>query len=265
MTRDPLDELLDAMARLLEEQDDSPPVRPAGEGNFRCQRCEGCDACRFCSDCLDCVECTYCDGCVACSGCTQSRNCRDCQSVSHSQLSRACDDSSYLTLCIGCEQCVHCFACVAMQSAEFCILNEKLSRKDYNARIAELRVALERRLATGWRPGWLRDEDEDEIVAIATDDELAALESPRVVPAIAPPVIAPPVIAPPVIAPPVIAPPVTAPPLRATERAQSIEPVRVVVDPPTGPSVMRARPPRADAGAVAKASVTSARRPPRRD
>jgi hypothetical protein len=156
---DALDELLAGMARLLEQQDDTPAPRAVGEGNFRCVRCEGCNDCRFCTDCDDCVECTYAEGCVACTNCTQSKWCRDCERVSHSQLSRACDDCSYITLCIGCESCVHCFACVAMQGGEFCILNEKVGRKEYQARVSELRAAIERRLAEGWRPDWLRDED----------------------------------------------------------------------------------------------------------
>jgi len=65
---------------------------------------------------------------------------------------------------------------VGLSGGEFCILNEKLDRKDYQAKLAELRVALERRLAAGWRPGWLRDDDDDDDTIDATDvlDELDA-------------------------------------------------------------------------------------------
>jgi hypothetical protein len=259
MTRDPLDDLLDAMARLLDEQAAAAPVRPGGGDNFRCQRCEGCEACRFCSDCTDCVECTYCDGCVACTGCTQSRSCRDCNKVSHSQLSRACDDSAYLTLCIGCEQSVHCFACVALQGGEFCILNEKLSRKDYNARVAELRIALERRLATGWRPTWLRDDeddddgDADDALGAEVDDDLVLPDAPRVVMPSGRG------------DPPRIETTRVAEASRAADVPRSAEASRAA-EPQSSASVVRARPPRpVEAAPPMRSSVTSARRPVRRD
>ncbi len=265
---DALDTLLEAMARLLEQQAETPSVRPAGEGNFRCQRCEGCSDCRFCSDCTDCVECTYCDGCVACSGCTQSKHCRDCERISHSQLSRACDDCSYVTLCVGCEQCVHCFGCVALSGGEFCILNEKVGRKEYQARIAEIRVALERRLSTGWRPSWLGDDDGDGDADGAIDEPVAeddagepeddAVEVERAdAPIPRPDEITVPRPAPPVLAPPVLAPPVVEP-----------APIDSPPEAPRGPSVLRGRPPRpgetAPSTPASSGSIVAARRPPRR-
>lgn len=240
---DALDALLEGMARLLEQQAEAPTPRAAGEGNFRCQRCEGCNDCRFCSDCVDCLECTYVEGCVACSNCTQSKWCRDCERISHSQLSRACDDSSYITLCVGCESCVHCFACVAMSGGEFCILNEKVSRKEYQARIAELRVVLERRLAAGWRPGWLGDDGEEPVAAPAIADAGDVLASPSS--------------------------PVE--PVAAVEdiTVRRVAPERdaVVADAtarPGAPSVTRgARPVRAGESPASRSSVVAARRPPR--
>ncbi len=65
---------------------------------------------------------------------------------------------------------MQCFACVGLEQAEFCILNESLPRKAYFSRVAELRGALEERIAAGWRPPWdvddapepeQQDEDED--------------------------------------------------------------------------------------------------------
>lgn len=270
---DALDTLLEAMAGLLEQQAETPNVRPAGEGNFRCQRCEGCSDCRFCSDCTDCVECTYCDGCVACSGCTQSKHCRDCERISHSQLSRACDDCSYVTLCVGCEQCVHCFGCVALSGGEFCILNEKVGRKEYQARIAEIRIALERRLSTGWRPSWLGDDDgaaiddaplgaddrgepEDDAVEVERGD--APISRPEEITVRRPAPMAEPV------APAVLAPPVPTPaPVLATPA-----PVEAPPEAPRGPSVLRGRPPRPGEATpstpAASSSIVAARRPPRR-
>ncbi|MBC8067539.1 MAG: hypothetical protein IAG13_04325 [Deltaproteobacteria bacterium] len=146
------------MQRLLDVPEPEAVQRPVDEGNFRCVRCIGCNDCRFCVDSRDCSECTYCESCVACTGCTQSRGCRDCERTSHSASSRACDGCSYVTLCVGCEDCVHCFGCVGLSGAEFCILNEKHSRKDYQARIGELRTLLEGRIAEGWLPPWMDDE-----------------------------------------------------------------------------------------------------------
>jgi hypothetical protein len=183
---DALDDVLDEIQQLLDAQKQVEERRREGEGNFRCVRCNGCNECRFCVDCTDCDDCTYCESCTACTGCTQSKACRDCQRTSHSFASRACDACSYVTLCVGCEECVHCFACVGLAGAEFCILNEKLSRKDYQARVAELKGALERRLADGWLPPWLQDEPEpapdaptpDELDELLGFDDLDGIAAP---------------------------------------------------------------------------------------
>jgi hypothetical protein len=168
---DALDEVLAAMQGLLDTPEQAPEARREDEGNFRCVGCVGCNDCRFCVDSRDCNDCTYCESCVGCTGCTQSRGCRDCERSSHSHASRACDDCSYVTLCVGCAECVHCFGCVGLSGAEFCILNEKLARKDYQARIGELRTLLERRMSQGWLPPWLGDEPEP-----ARIDELAGFD-----------------------------------------------------------------------------------------
>jgi hypothetical protein len=64
-------------------------------------------------------------------------------------------------LSVGCKDCVHCFACVGLDGAEFCILNERHSRRDYQARVAELRAALEARASKGWRPAWFAEVPDD--------------------------------------------------------------------------------------------------------
>jgi hypothetical protein len=176
---DALDELLSDLQDLLEAQTSAPTPARADEGNFRCVRCEGCVDCRFCMECRDCDECTYCEGCEGCRGCTQCKLCRDCDRTSHSLLSRACDACSYVTLSVGCEECVHCFACVGLAGAEFCVLNERYSRRDYQVKVAELKAALEPRLAAGWRPSWWRDEDE---AASAQAEEAAPIVEPEAEP-----------------------------------------------------------------------------------
>jgi len=170
---DALDELLADLQSLLDSQESPPAAARPEEGNFRCVRCEGCSNCRFCVECRDCDECTYCESSSGCRACTQCRACLDCERTSHSMLSRACDDCSYVVLSVDCESCVHCFACVGLANAEFCVLNEQYSRRDYQAKLAELRPILDARVGKGWRPAWFADGSE------APADEPAAVHDAR--------------------------------------------------------------------------------------
>ena len=134
-----------------------------GTGNFRCEHCVACNDCRFCTECDNCRECTYCYGCRDCLALTQCRQCEACEHLSHSDLCAECSNGSYLTLCLDCEGCVQCFGCVGLAGEEFCVLNEKLARKEYFARVKALRAELDAWVRGGWRPPW-----------VATD----AIESP---------------------------------------------------------------------------------------
>jgi hypothetical protein len=158
-----LDEILNAFTRLVEEHD-AVAEDDGGDrgGNFRCVGCEGCANCRFCTACTDCDDCTYCDACVQCHGCTQSRQCHGCVEISHSSFSAACQRSSYLVLCYDCEDCVHCFACTGLSGEEFCVLNERVPRKEYFSLVSRLKAELDVRSTEGWRPPWDEDEDEAE-------------------------------------------------------------------------------------------------------
>ena len=265
---DALDEMLAEIQQLLDAQHQVEERRREGENNFRCVRCTGCNDCRFCVDCRDCDDCTYCESCTACIGCTQSKACRDCNRTSHSFASRACDGCSYVTLCVGCEDCVHCFGCVGISGAEFCILNEKLSRKDYQAKVAELRAALDRRMAGGWLPPWLEDEPPP-LDELAGFDDLDGIEPPlprdplahaeRIAELTPPPTIAtPPIAAPPAIEP--TPPPPVPPPVdegrahtpRSVVRAG--RPTRPAEQPPEPAEPTRSEP---------RSRVLVARRPPR--
>lgn len=167
----PLDEVLDAFRALLDERAQVASGRDADRGNFRCNDCDGCTHCRFCSGCSDCEDCTYCDDCSECTGCTHCNGCERCSQTTHSAWSSACKDSSYVTLCLDCSGCVQCFACVGLRNEEFCILNEKLPRKTYFSRVAALRGAFEERIAAGWRPPWLEDDEDEEVYEDEDDDE----------------------------------------------------------------------------------------------
>ena len=126
--------LLDDQARALEADD-------SGE-NFRCNGCQTCQSCRFCVGCLRCEDCTHCEDCEDCIGCTQSKRNRACADCSHIEDCRDCDRSRYLVWCVDCEECTHCLACVGLSGAEFCVLNERFSRREYFEMLAELRALL---------------------------------------------------------------------------------------------------------------------------
>lgn len=179
-----LDEVLEALGALLDARAQTPPPRPAGEGNFRCEGCVECSHCRFCIDCVDCDDCTYCERCEGCQSCTHCLDCLRCEKVTHSAWSADCEGSSYLTLCSDCEDCVQCFACVDLEGGEFCILNEKLPRKAYFSRVAALRGALEERIRGGWLPPWAEElrsarADDDEALDEEVDDGSEDLDEPE--------------------------------------------------------------------------------------
>jgi hypothetical protein len=145
-----LDDFLSALENLIEDRetgDDEP-----GEGNFSCEDCRACNHCRFCIGCDTCEDCTYCDECMDCTSCTQSKRCVSCEKVSYCDDSRDCKGSRYLTLCVACSDCVHCLACVGLSGAEFYVLNERRTRKEYFALLRQVQELMQIRMAAGWRP-----------------------------------------------------------------------------------------------------------------
>lgn len=144
-----LDEFLRTLDGLLDAQvqDDDP-----GEGNFGCQNCRACYSCRFCVGCDSCEDCTYCEESVDCTSCTQSKRCVACEKVSYCEDCRDCKGSRYLTLCVDCKDCIHCLGCVGLEGAEFYVLNQKRSRKEYFALLRQVQELLRVRYDVGWRP-----------------------------------------------------------------------------------------------------------------
>jgi hypothetical protein len=63
---------------------------------------------------------------------------------------------------MDCEDCVQCFGCVGLSGEEFCVLNEKLSRKEYFARVKALRAELDAWVRGGWRPPWVAAESPEQ-------------------------------------------------------------------------------------------------------
>lgn len=144
-----LDEFFRALEALIDERDsDDDP----GQGNFSCEDCRACNNCRFCVGCDSCEDCTYCEECIECEGGTQSKRCVGCERVSYCEDSRDCKASRYLTLCVGCTNSVHCLACVGLDGAEFYVLNQKRTRKQYFAVLREVQALMEARREGGWRP-----------------------------------------------------------------------------------------------------------------
>ena len=155
-----LDDLLQQFRRLVEENsEEAEPEDDADANNFRCVDCVDCIQCRFCTNCERCEDCTYCEDAIDCKGCTQGRGLYECTDCTQTVHSAYCEASSYLVLCYGCRECVHCFACVGLEGAEFCVLNEQLSRRDYFRRVARLRAELDEASRAGWCPPWLEEDD----------------------------------------------------------------------------------------------------------
>jgi len=145
-----LDDFLRTLELLIEDResrDDAP-----GEGNFGCEDCRNCNHCRFCIGCDSCQDCTYCEESIDCTSCTQSKRCVSCEKVSYCEDCRDCQLSRYLTLCVGCTDCVHCLGCVGLEGAEFYVLNEKRSRKEYFAVLRQVQELMQARMVAGWRP-----------------------------------------------------------------------------------------------------------------
>ncbi|KIG13695.1 epidermal growth factor receptor [Enhygromyxa salina] len=145
-----LDDFLSALENLIEDRessDDEP-----GVGNFSCEDCRACNHCRFCIGCDTCEDCTYCEECLDCTSGTQCKRCVGCEKVSYCDDSRDCKESRYLTLCVSCTDCVHCLACVGLTGAEFYVLNEKRTRKEYFALLRQVQELMQTRMEAGWRP-----------------------------------------------------------------------------------------------------------------
>lgn len=159
-----LDELMAEIDRLLDAHEAQQADDP-GEGNFRCENCVACYSCRFCVECDSCEDCTYCEESVDCARCTHCKRCVSCDGCTYTEDSRDCEGGRYLTLCVGCKNCVHCLGCVGLSDAEFYVLNEKRSRKEYFQILRAVQAELTTRLGDGWRPpsiGLVGAEDEDQ-------------------------------------------------------------------------------------------------------
>lgn len=144
-----LDELLVQFRGLLDAHRAGMAPSRAGDGNLRCDGCLDCNRCRFCVQCVRCNDCSNCELCHDCRACTRSRMSRSCVRSGHLEFCEGCEDSQYLVLCVDCTGCTQCFACVGLKNEEFCVLNQRYSRKDYFPAVQALRRRLEEAIAGG--------------------------------------------------------------------------------------------------------------------
>lgn len=144
-----LDELLVQFRGLLDAHRAQVAPTRAGEGNLRCENCLDCNRCRFCVQCVRCNDCSNCELCHDCRACTRSRMSRSCVRSGHLEYCEGCEDSQYLVLCVDCTGCTQCFACIGLKNEEFCVLNQRYSRKDYFPAVQALKKRLEDAVAAG--------------------------------------------------------------------------------------------------------------------
>lgn len=176
-----LDTLLAGLEDLLAKQDDEREDDP-GEGNFRCEACNACYNCRFCVGCDSCEDCTYCEDCVECVSVTQSKRCVACTKGSYLEDCRGCEGSRYLALCIDCKDCTYCLGCVGLEGAEYHVLNQKVTKKEFYKALNRMREDLDSRVEKGWRPEIIglvsveldEEEPEEEADVEERDDEAEA-------------------------------------------------------------------------------------------
>jgi len=69
---------------------------------------------------------------------TECANCQDCYGLKYCQNSENCHDSAFLYDCKGCS---NCFMCWNLRGKEYCFMNKRLSKGDYEAKIAEIDIS----------------------------------------------------------------------------------------------------------------------------
>jgi hypothetical protein len=72
-----------------------------------------------------------------CELCYEMTDSGSCYNVSFSEFVKDCTNSAFLADCSGCSNCV---GCVNLKNKSYCILNEQLSREEYEKRLRELHL-----------------------------------------------------------------------------------------------------------------------------
>lgn len=99
--------------------------------------------CSFAEDCYygygvkkakDCVDNHYCHESELCFECIDVHHCYD---LAWCQDCGECSSSRFLLDCVGCK---NCFLCTGLRNKEYHFLNQKLSRAEYQQRVAEINL-----------------------------------------------------------------------------------------------------------------------------
>ncbi|MFC1809923.1 hypothetical protein ACFLZH_00290 [Patescibacteria group bacterium] len=70
-----------------------------------------------------------------CTLCYQIVSCRTCYNLDFSAYCTNCTDSQFL---YDCRRCKNCFMCTGLVGKQYCVLNEQLTKEEYEKRIKEL-------------------------------------------------------------------------------------------------------------------------------
>lgn len=110
---------------------------------FGCVRDEDCMYGHIVWDSKNCVDNLYVYRCEWCSHCV---DCSDSYDLHFSTECDNCHESYFLHDCRGCK---NCFACTNLRQAQYCWLNEQLTRKEYEKRLAEVRPFTHETISSG--------------------------------------------------------------------------------------------------------------------
>lgn len=83
------------------------------------ERCEKCVDCTFIYDCQECYNSSTLHNCYHVYDGFDSQSCRYCEYISH------------------CSNCEHCFACFGIHGEEYYILNQPVSKDEYEATMSD--------------------------------------------------------------------------------------------------------------------------------
>ena len=104
-----------------------------------CQNCYLCSRTHYCQNCLynyrgnhstDCVDCFQVVDSELLYECVECINCNSCN---YCNFSSNCTNCSFI---IDCRGCTDCFLCTNLRNKQFCFMNQRLSREDYEKKIA---------------------------------------------------------------------------------------------------------------------------------
>jgi len=106
-----------------------------GKNCYLCFCTDHSEDCMYCQDLLrskDCMDCLHSYDLQLCYDCL---DCSNSYSLRHSQNCTDCSDSSYLFDCTGCK---YCYGCTGLRQKEYYVLNQKLTKQEYQERIKEI-------------------------------------------------------------------------------------------------------------------------------